>query len=156
MLIVLRIPWHVWRLIENGRMTFLVKNLKCIFCRKNAEEIEKEKELLADYLYCHAGYHRIYAYGYIFAEFLNIMVSLFLMLMWDSIADNEFSLHGAPTFGVMRTPHMFRTDGLAKVFPILAKCTLNTYGAGGDVQPNDFVCTLPLNLINGPAAVFFW
>lgn len=155
MIILLHTPRQFWRSIENGRMSVLVKKLQCIIFSRN-EDIEKEKESLVEYLYCHVGYHRKYAYGFVFAEFLNIIVSLVLMFIWDLITEHEFSMHGAANFAVMQTPPSLRTDRLAKVFPILGKCTFNTYGPGGNIQPNDFICVLPLNLINERAAIFFW
>lgn len=130
MIILLLVPRHFWRGIENGRMKVLVIKLKGIILNRD-EDIEKEKESLVNFLHCHVGYHRQYAFGFVLAEFLNVIVSLLLMFTWDSITDHEFSTNGAASFAVLQTPPSLRTDSLAKVFPILGKCTVRKTGPGG-------------------------
>ena len=41
-----------------------------------------------------------------------------------------------------------RIDPMVRVFPRVAKCHFQKFGASGNVETHDAVCVLPLNIIN--------
>merc|ERR1711902_481855 len=45
---------------------------------------------------------------------------------------------------------------IARVFPKIGKCTINTYGVSGTIQTDDRFCVLPLNNFNGKFYFFLW
>lgn len=155
MIILLHAPRQFWRNVEGGRMRSLAGKLKGLLF-VTSEANEREKESLTQYIFCHLGYFRHYAYSFIFAEVLNVAVSGYLLYMWDSITDHEFSQKGIEYATFERTAQNQRTDRLSRVFPIMGKCIFKKYGPSGGIENHDFLCVLPLNLINEKAAIFFW
>lgn len=155
MIILLHTPRQFWKAVESGQMNSFVLKLNCDALTRN-NEMERKKDELVEYLRCHMGHQRRYAMGFIFCEFLNVIVSSSLLYIWDYISEHEFSMHGTASLGYVMTPASIRTDPLAKIFPILGKCNFKTYGPSGGIQSHDFICVLPLNLVNERAAIFFW
>lgn len=158
MYLVLLTPRFIWcNYFEKGMMWNLVKDL----CKtekpvpiKLSDVQEKEKQL-ACFIHRRWGRFREYAFGYILCECLNVLASLSLMYLWDLISDHELSKHGA-SLAYLQTERSLRTDPMAKVFPIITKCTFTITGFSGNLEPHDFLCLLPLNMITEGAAVWFW
>ncbi|ODM96559.1 Innexin inx2 [Orchesella cincta] len=156
MIIMLQTPRQLWRCIESGVLKRLSDKIQTCTVLVRDEDIQKQEDNLAEYLICHMGYHKWYAFGFILCELLNTIVVVCLMIMLDVVTGHEFSMHGAASFTYINTPPIERTDPMSKAFPILGKCTFNKYGPSGNIVPYDGICVLPLNLINERAVVFFW
>ncbi|UYV64911.1 Inx2 [Cordylochernes scorpioides] len=147
---------YLWKNFEGGLVNALVGNLEK-HTLTDAQRQEGAKRI-ADYYRMHAGDHKIYAAKFIFCEILNFIVSILLVALTDKFLNYEFSDYGLKMLLVPYKDHPFRHDPMIQIFPRLAKCTFHRYGASGDVQRHDSMCTLPLNIINEKIflAAWFW
>lgn len=155
MIIMLHAPRQLWRSIEGGKMKAILEPMKWNLMAKEADSKKMETNLV-DYLFTNLGYHNNYALGFVFCEMLNVAVVSVLLFIWDMLSDYQLSANGWTSVKNLQAPVRDRNDSLAKVFPVLSKCTMNIYGPSGNVVPGDALCVLPLNIVNERAAVFFW
>lgn len=74
------------------------------------------------------------------------------MILIDWFLKGEFSMYGFSVFnfdGVGKNP-------FSTVFPKTTKCQYKNYGPSGTVQIHDFLCILPLNVLNEKLYLVLW
>ncbi|XP_003740929.1 innexin shaking-B [Galendromus occidentalis] len=97
-----------------------------------------------------------YMFRYVACEFLcliNVVAQLFVM---NRFLDGEFTTFGLDVLRFLDESPELRIDPMVRVFPRVAKCHFQKFGASGNVETHDAVCVLPLNIINEKVYVFLW
>ncbi|XP_050357652.1 innexin inx1 [Nymphalis io] len=147
-------PKYLWDAFEGGLLRTIVMGLNIGVC--HAEEKEKKKEVIINYLIRHERTHKLYALRYWGCELLCLINIVLQLWMMDAFFNGEFFSYGTRVLGYSEVPQEERYDPMIYVFPRVTKCTFHKYGASGTIQTHDSLCILPLNIVNEKTYIFLW
>ena len=146
------------------------------------EERTHRRSKLNDYLFCHIGLNRIYAYKYIFCEFLCLINVMGQIWYNDWFFDGQFLTYGlevlrrgsqglesalaaaesqpnisvSPNESINTHTAEARLHPMLLMFPRITKCTFYDYGSSGDIQRKNALCLLPMNVLNEKIYLGLW
>jgi hypothetical protein len=147
-------PRYLWRCIEDGKINMLVGGLEGPFMEMD-KIIEKKKQV-AEYFVASLGYNNYYGFMYVACELLNFVCVVGQMWFLNVVTGEAFSTYGLDALNYALMDEGKENDPFDVGFPVVAKCTFNTYGYGGNIQPNSGICSLPLNSVSRGFFAFFW
>ncbi|XP_030372535.1 innexin inx4 [Scaptodrosophila lebanonensis] len=147
-------PAFLWKVWEGGRLKYL--------CAELHHKLDKEKitsRLGALVEYFRSDYkdaHFRYFASYVLCEVMNFTISIVNMLLLNVFLDNFWAhyieaLNVVPSYNWDLWNHI-----VSRIFPKIAKCQLQIYGAGGSNSVYDNLCLLPLNIVNEKIFAFLW
>lgn len=150
------IPRWAWKILENGKMESITRDLDLIICADEKKSLKKK--LIIDYIVnsVHQHQHDWYASKYFLCElvaFINVVGQMFLM---DKFFDGEFLNFGLEVLKFSEMDQKDRTDPMVRIFPRMTKCRFHKYGQSGNIERHDALCLLPLNIINEKIYIFLW
>ena len=140
------IPHYIWRLAENGLMTFFCYKMKLPEIDENLRN--KRVEQLVKLFSMYKQRNQTYAILMISVEFLEFVNCLLQFYVLNVAINGQFL-----TFGI----DYFMSENIVDfIFPKLAKCQYNRFGPGGDLINHDALCLLPLNVLHDKMFLFAW
>lgn len=153
-------PHLLWKRWEGGLFRQLVQNLSVRdYLGSNLSNYFNRKQMidiLSKYVSHTMRGHRAWAYRFFFCEFLNLVVVVGMLFFTDWFLGGEFLKYGTSVFEVARLDPENRTDPMSYVFPRMAKCTFQSFGASGTIQIRDVMCLIATNIINEKIYLFLW
>jgi len=117
-------------------------------------EMQKLSRILKDY--SSAGLNQFYALSYIFCELLNLGILLGNMYYTNYFLGGEFRIYGKEVFQLLLEDPNVRNDPMNYVFPKETICDFNIYGPSGNIQKINYLCMLPVNILNEKVYMFLW
>ncbi|XP_069702382.1 innexin shaking-B-like isoform X2 [Periplaneta americana] len=147
-------PRWLWKIWEGGKLQALKMDLD-IAIISDGDKKQKEKMML-EYLENNLYYHNLWAFKYIFCEFLALVNVIGQMFLMDRFFDGEFLTYGIKVVEFMQSDQEDRVDPMIYIFPRMTKCTFFKYGLSGEVERHDSICILPLNIVNEKIYIFLW
>jgi hypothetical protein len=150
------ITHFLWKGWEKKRLQTICKDLyKPIIPEDTKTGCEKTLlKHIHDTRYQNTGYAR----KYVICEVINFLHVLLQFWITDVFLDGEFFSYGLRIMDFVQDDPNARVDPMVRVFPKMAKCTFQRFGASGSLQRYDNLCILPLNIVNekGYAIIWFW
>ncbi|XP_050663691.1 innexin inx1 [Leptidea sinapis] len=147
-------PKYLWDAFEGGLLKTIVMGLTSGAC--HAEEKDKKKKVIINYLRMYKKRHKMYAFRYWGCELLCLINIVLQMWMMDSFFNGEFFSYGIRVLGYSEIAQEDRYDPMIYVFPRVTKCTFHKFGPSGSIQTHDSLCILPLNIVNEKTYIFIW
>ncbi|XP_032522993.2 innexin inx2-like [Danaus plexippus] len=155
-------PRYLWKIWEGGRLKALVTDLANPMITKDWSEYRRG-DLVAYMSYTNLYTHNMYALHFAFCELLNLVNVIGQIFLLDLFLGGTFRNYGAAVASFTQLPQVpenFRNytsvNPMEKYFPKLTKCWLRNYGPSGSMQLKDFLCVLPLNIVNEKIFVVLW
>eukprot|EP00095_Tigriopus_kingsejongensis_P005711 maker-scaffold459_size165548-snap-gene-0.22 protein:Tk05711 transcript:maker-scaffold459_size165548-snap-gene-0.22-mRNA-1 annotation:"hypothetical protein SINV_06455" len=146
------IPKFLWEQWEDGKVQWLVGDMT----EPLVDSEEKQIKNVITHMRVKKGHLNTYAWKFFFCEFLNWVNVVGQIFFMQRFLDVEFLRFGAEVFAYTELEDHERSDGMAKVFPKVTKCTFYRFGSSGTMENFDGLCILPLNMINEKIFVFLW
>uniref|UniRef100_T1IHE1 Innexin n=1 Tax=Strigamia maritima TaxID=126957 RepID=T1IHE1_STRMM len=148
------LPRYIWKTIDGGRMSHLVKGLTEPLCEK--ESMSVRISILGQYVLTNWNKMNNWAYAYFMCEILNFLNVIAQIYVIDAFLGGSFTTYGLRVvqYGLLEQEN--RNDSMMVVFPRVTKCGFKNFGPSGNVQVHDAICVLPLNIINEKIYVFLW
>ena len=152
------LPHAIWKRQEAGMVGKLTKGARelSLDSKEKADEKKQRGSLLSDYLYETMGTRGYFGVCHVFCELFNLVNAMGNIYAIDTFLGGTFFDYGWKIFEISSLNQWERHDKMARVFPRMAKCTFNTYGASGNIQNIDALCILPLNVFNEKIYIFVW
>ncbi|XP_059611937.1 innexin inx2-like [Phlebotomus argentipes] len=156
MAVAMRVPTYMWKIWEGGRLKSVCQDFGSPLTSSHWNGVESVRIVRYLRQKRHKDLHRWYAYRFISCEVLNFFA--ILGVMWVL----ELFLHDFWFTYAEAVQSMFRMDSsgwiinTARIFPKLAKCDVYKVGVSGSMQNNDYLCLLPLNIINEKIFAILW
>lgn len=148
------IPRYLWMAYEGGKIKMLAADLDSPIVD---DDIKKErKEMLVQYFYGNINSHNFYAFRFFACEVLNFINVIGQIYLTDRFLGGEFLEYGTQVVEMSEQELGTRHDPMDLVFPKVAKCTFESYGASGSIARYDGLCVLPLNILNEKIYIFLW
>lgn len=148
------IPRYVWKIAEGGKMRMLIMNLDNPILSEESKS--EKKKLLLEYVMGNLHGHTFYIIMFIVCEVMNFINVVGQIYFMDLFLGGEFTTYGPEVIRFSSMDQEDRVDPMIKVFPRITKCNFHKYGPSGDVQKLDFLCVLPLNIVNEKIYIFLW
>lgn len=148
------LPKLMWDHFEGGLLFSLVQDLNQSLM--NAEEREKKKRRIVQYLKQYMSLHNLYALRYLVCEFLCLLNILGQMFFMNWFLGGEFLTYGYQVLALSQKDQTERVDPMIYVFPRITKCDFYKFGPSGTIQRLDSLCILPLNVVNEKTYIFIW
>lgn len=149
------LPRYLWKVWEGGRLRILAADLVGPIIPETWTE--ERKNVLVNYLSSDMYMHNFYAFRYAFCELLNCVNVIAQIFILDIFLDGGFRSYGATVASFYSmTSNQREYDPMAKYFPKATKCLFYHYGSSGDLQSSDFLCILPLNVVNEKVFLVLW
>uniref|UniRef100_T1J585 Innexin n=1 Tax=Strigamia maritima TaxID=126957 RepID=T1J585_STRMM len=147
-------PHYVWKTIDNGRMSCMVKGLTNPLCDKKS--MDAKIAILSQYVLRNWNKLNKWAYTYFMCEILNFLNVIGQIYMIDAFLGGGFMTYGLRVLEYGFLDEEYRNDSMVVVFPRVTKCSFQSFGMSGDVQVHDAICVLPLNVVNEKIYVVLW
>jgi len=155
------IPRCIWLSLEGGLMKFLVMGHQERVVDDHEEKLTKLLNLYVELV--HNKFNK-YAFYFFFCEFLNIIVTVFMILATHVFLHYQYFDYGINIYKYYRLPVEERTfnttvNPMCEVFPKVATCSYTRYARlGGGQEQKNAICILNLNMINDKvfAGLWFW
>ncbi|KAK7067145.1 Structural component of the gap junction, partial [Halocaridina rubra] len=148
------IPRYFWKVWEGGKIKMLAADLNAPILD---DDLKKDRrEIIVRYFNANIGTHDFYAYKFFFCEALNFINVIIQIFITDRFLGGEFMRYGSDVVRISQEPLGTRNDPMDLLFPKVAKCTFQLYGASGSVEKHDGLCVLPLNILNEKIFIFIW
>jgi len=142
-------PWQMWKGVEGGKVGKLLSNVS----QDPLTEITLSEQIisLSEFLISHRGWFDSCARKLRVWQIMCLILSVGQMYAMDLVLGYEYWSLGQ---------HLFSYDllqqNLAKVFPIVVKCSMTYVGPSGNFVNNSGLCTLPINIINEKIYMTLW
>ncbi|KAK2708740.1 hypothetical protein QYM36_014367 [Artemia franciscana] len=149
---LLCIPYWIWMLWENGIVKGWVQQLRSPVI---AEETKKDEinRLVQAYKKRFKN-NNIYAWIYLFCEFLNCLGVILVIYLLDIFLGYKFYNYG---FEIWKfSTNKTEVNPMIELFPTVTQCIYRKYGPTGTIEKLSTLCVLPLNIINGRVYAFLW
>ena len=114
---------------------------------------EDKRRAAVQYFVQNIKTHNGYMVKYVVCEILNFVNVLCQIYFLDKFLDGQFTQFGKDVIiaGTRNT-----SDPLTKVFPKMAKCTLEIIGVNGDPVSKQGSCFLGINALNEKIYILLW
>lgn len=148
------LPHYLWKSWESGRMKALTADLEGPLV--NDELKTNRVAALNAYFKNSLNHHFFYVARYSLCEALNFINVIGQMFITNRFLGGTFLTYGTEVISFSNADQINRTDPMVSVFPRVAKCTFYTGGPSGDPQNHDYICVLPVNIINEKIYIILW
>ncbi|XP_030378812.1 innexin inx6 [Scaptodrosophila lebanonensis] len=150
-------PSYLWKVWEGQRMEQLCSEVGDALILE--ETYRTRLQMLTKYFRAEfTNIHFCYATKYVFCEILNLLISLLNFWIMDVVFNGFWfkyihALAAIPVYDWNLWNLM-----TSRVFPKVAKCEMFVYGPSGSPNILDFLCVLPLNILNEKifALLYVW
>ncbi|AAS79821.1 innexin Vnx-d5.1 [Ichnoviriform fugitivi] len=148
------IPHYMWKSWEGGKLKMLTVELTSPVLRKDC--IKENTEPLIDYFCSTLHSHNSYAYKYFFCEMLNFINAVGQICFMNVFIGEDFVYYGIDIIMFNREQIVGMTDPMERLFPVMTKCTYQTFGPSGTLENLEGMCTLTQNALNARIYAFLW
>ena len=104
--------------------------------------------------------YNIYYFGFIFCEFLNLVVVLAVFLLTDRFLHYKFMTYGFRVWSYYSLPveeqRSPTINPMCETFPRIAACSYHRFGGAGEGSNIEALCILALNVINDKVFLVIW
>ncbi|CAG9824623.1 unnamed protein product [Phaedon cochleariae] len=142
------VPKFLWKTWEAGRLRLLIGDLGGPLI--SDQWTSARKDTFVKYLVNGDCAHNIYMCRYCICEFLNFLNVCFQIYFMDWFISGHFS-----SFGLAYASYK-DVNPMDIFFPKKAKCTYRNFGPSGSDEEHDFLCILPLNVLNEKLFLVLW
>merc|ERR1719471_2863808 len=154
--VMCHVPHDLWKAMEGGKLSAILKGFDThIIAGKLDNDKDSRKKIVA-YLERSRGSHSLYAYQFVFCEFLNLFNIFLQAYLIDWFLGGEFTTYGTDVLLMSQQPIEERVDPMVKIFPRQTKCMFNQVGTSGTNENIDVLCVLPINIITEKIYILIW
>lgn len=89
-------------------------------------------------------------------QFLNALILAFSIFLNNQFLDGEFKDLGFRWISAVFDSNASSSMLLYRTFPRLTRCLFQTFGSGGHLTEDSFLCVLAPNIISEKIFVFLW
>ncbi|KAI8040218.1 innexin inx4 [Drosophila gunungcola] len=152
---VFYLPAFLWKIWEGGRLKHLCDDFhKIAVCK---DKSKTHLRVLVNYFTSdYKETHFRYFASYVFCEILNISISIVNMLLLDIFFGGFWTRYWAALLALFNGDFDRWNSITMQVFPKCSKCEVFIGGSGGSDSSYDFLCLLPLNMLNEKIFAFLW
>ncbi|KAF2358624.1 Innexin [Trinorchestia longiramus] len=148
------LPHLIWKEIEGKKVQCLLQGLT-VTSMDDAAPAKKMN--IVKYLFAsHGRLNNRYAYGYFFAQILNLVTVVSAMFILESFFGGVFMDYGSKTLRYLNGNADVEHNPLIYAFPRVVKCHFQKFGASGSLENHDLMCLLPQNIVNEKIFLLFW
>ncbi|KAJ9596325.1 hypothetical protein L9F63_012658 [Diploptera punctata] len=152
--ILFYMPHWFWKSWEEGKIRNITDGLRGPTI--DISETKDSQKTLVKYLVDTMHFHNGYAFSYVFCELLNLMNVVGNIYFVDKFLGGIFLTYGTKVIEFSTMEQSNRTDPMIALFPRITKCTVLVYGNTGTIQDHDYICVLPVNILNEKIFIFMW
>jgi len=147
--IMTKLPWILWKNIENEMM----KKLKDDMAEDGKATAERIHKVLLRKNKRHNLRAIVYNYGFAFCELLNLVVVIVSMRLLNLVLNSEFANYGSnvqnyqsfvPNDRAVELTNPM-TDPMCHLFPTEVSCSVKTGAIAGGANKENIICLLPYN-----------
>lgn len=149
------LPHYFWKVLGGERLKSLFPD-ELAPISNDSDKKESIKKDLVIYLYKWRNWNNGTFSAFVFAEYLNLLNTIFQIWVIDKFLNGQFVEYGLEVMKFNDWQFDFRYDPMIRVFPRMTKCSFYRYGVGGEITKLDSLCILPINILNEKIFVFFW
>ena len=149
-------PHWLWKNFEGGRIRKMTDGSRGLQIGANGVR-KMHCKALFEYLTQTMRCHRQMVLAYVSCEVINFINVVGNIYFIDKFLGGIFLKYGfRAAVGFSNEDQEGRSDSMIITFPRMTKCSFHYYGASGTIQLQDYLCILPLNIINEKIYIFLW
>ncbi|XP_064097505.1 innexin inx2-like [Macrobrachium nipponense] len=148
------IPKYIWTVFEGGKIKMLAADLNSPIVDDGMKK--DRRDMLVKYFSNNVNAQNSYAYKFFTCEILNFVNVIGQLFFTDRFLGGEFLTYGTDVVRISESELGSRIDAMDKVFPKVAKCNFELYGASGSLNKHDGLCILPINILNEKIYILLW
>ena len=95
-------------------------------------------------------------YYHVFIELLNLLNTFAQFVFMNYFLNMNFRDYGWKVWNFNDWSYEYYFDPMTKLFPKMTKCHFFDYGPSGQITKNDYLCILPLNVVNEKIYLVLW
>ncbi|XP_033158999.1 innexin inx4 [Drosophila mauritiana] len=152
---VFYMPAFLWKIWEGGRLKHLCDDFhKMAVCK---DKSRTHLRVLVNYFSSdYKETHFRYFVSYVFCEILNLSISILNFLLLDVFFGGFWGRYRDALLSLYNGDYNQWNIITMAVFPKCAKCEMYKGGPSGSSNIYDYLCLLPLNILNEKIFAFLW
>jgi len=151
------IPHWLWKVAEGGRLNALRQDLGGKKILSVADRDQQRKLAVECLMESRGKSNRVYCLTFFGLEVANIAIAFAVMYLLNVVFQNQYLEYGTDNIKLLLLKTEYaRYDPMEKLFPKVAKCSLNTFGPSGTITNMEGLCFLYHNYLNEFVFLFLW
>jgi len=152
--IVFYLPRYLWKSVEAGLFDVVLGGLDKP--QTDSSKKAKQYKVLSKYMVDNLNMHTAYAVSFFACEVLAFVIVICQIFYTNHFLGGTFLEYGSDVVNLLEMDEIERTDPMIRIFPTLAKCNFEHFGASGTVTRVDTQCLLAVNIINQKIYILLW